>query len=105
MMISHFHPSQIIKDKERAYYSTPKKYRKNCDLSPHLRYYDINKSACVLSSHNNASFVYTTPIKSVAAAALPDLDRLKRRLMKQPDFNLAHLYHKSSIKSNQQPFK
>lgn len=45
-ILKPFHPAAIQKDRERAYYSTPKKYRKRMDHSP-----NVNKSVASFTLH------------------------------------------------------
>lgn len=87
-----FHPSQILRDRERAFYSTPKKYRR-LENSPKPQ--QSQPKLAVNSSFTNIrskGFIYKTPIK--ADISQPDLEREKQKLICQSDFNLLDLFYK-----------
>lgn len=86
-----FQPEQIALDKQRAYYSTPKKYRRDQTLSPISRVSSTRKTAATAAAAPPV-YAYVTPTKAD--------EQDKQTLLSQSDFNIGQLYYKSlSIKS------
>ncbi|KAM3136744.1 hypothetical protein pb186bvf_011189 [Paramecium bursaria] len=95
-----FHPSQILKDRERAFYSTPKKYRK-LDQSPKPQ--QSQPRLAVNNSYQNIrqkNFVYKTPIKENS-----EMESQKQVLISQSDFNILDLFYQQPKANPQLGFK
>ncbi|CAD8076154.1 unnamed protein product [Paramecium sonneborni] len=93
-VIKPFHPSQILKDRERAFYSTPKKYRR-IDNSP--------KPQNSFTNVRSKQFIYKTPVK--ADLSQPDLEIQKQQLIQQSDFNLIDLFYQQPKATPEMKFR